>query len=206
MSESPSSPPRIDPLRHTLGKLILRLNGWRVEGDWPKVPKMVIIFAPHTSNWDFVYAMSAILSRGYKPNYLGKKSLFWGPLGWFMRWMGGIPVNRGRSYNMVEQTVRAIQASETMMLGIAPEGTRSHSGYWRSGFYHIAHQANVPIVFFSLDYRKKLARFGEGILPSGDIQADMEKIRPFFEGVQGKFPNQMGEIRFRPYETGAGAR
>ncbi len=206
MTTAASGPPRIDAFRHWIGKTLIKLTGWRVEGSWPVAPKMVIIFAPHTSNWDFIYAMSAMMSQRYKPNYLGKKSLFWGPLGWFMRWMGGIPVDRGRSVNMVEQSVQAIKNAEAVMLGIAPEGTRSHSGYWRSGFYHIAHQAGVPIVFFSLDYGKKLARFGEGIMPSGDLQADMEKIRPFFEGVQGKFPEQAGEIRFRPYEMNAGAR
>jgi 1-acyl-sn-glycerol-3-phosphate acyltransferase len=196
-------PPRIDPIRRFIGRLILRLAGWRVEGRWPDIPKMVVIFAPHTSNWDFVFAMSAIFSQGYRPNFIGKKSLFWGPLGWFMRGMGGIPVDRQAAVNTVGATVQAIQAAERVILGIAPEGTRSQTKYWRSGFYHIAHQSGVPISFFSLDYRKKLARLAEGITTTGDIQADMERIRPFFEGVAGKFPHQAGEMRFRPHEAGA---
>lgn len=203
MPDPSLAPPSIDPLRRFIGRLILRLTGWRVEGRWPDIPKMVVIFAPHTSNWDFVFAMSTIFSQGYTVNFMGKKSLFWGPMGWFMRWMGGIPVDRKAAVNTVGATVQAIQAAERVILGIAPEGTRSQTKYWRSGFYHIAHQAGVPIAFFSLDYQKKLARLAEGITTTGDIQADMERIRPFFEGVAGKFPHQAGEMRFRPHEVGA---
>lgn len=198
--------PRIDPFRRALGRLILRLFGWRVEGHWPEVPKLVAIFAPHTSNWDFIFAMSSIYSLGYAPNYIGKKSLFRGPLGVLMRWLGGIPVDRSAAFNTVDATVHAIKSSEQIIIGIAPEGTRSHTKFWRSGFYHIAVQAGVPIAFISLNFEKKLARLAEGITPSGDLPADMEKIRPFFEGVPGKFPQQASEIRLRPHEAGQSPR
>ncbi|TAK12778.1 MAG: acyltransferase [Anaerolineae bacterium] len=203
MPASATGLPRIDPFRRALGRFILRLFGWRVEGDWPAVPKLVVIFAPHTSNWDFVFSMSSVFSLGYRPNYIGKKSLFWGPMGWFMRWMGGIPVDRSAAFNTVDATVQAIKMTEQVIIGIAPEGTRSHTKFWRSGFYHIAVQSDVPIAFISLDYQKKLARFAEGITPSGDLAADMERIRPFFEGVPGKFPHQASEISLRPHEAGA---
>jgi 1-acyl-sn-glycerol-3-phosphate acyltransferase len=160
----------------------------------------VVIFAPHTSNWDFVNMLSAIFSLGLKPNWLGKKELFFWPVKYLFVGLGGIPVNRGTNLRLVDQTAEALKHQERAILGIAPEGTSSKSQYWKSGFYHIAEQAEIPINFAYLDYTNKIAGVQEGFMPSGDVEADMEIIRAFFAqyGQNGKYPENIGEIILKP--------
>jgi 1-acyl-sn-glycerol-3-phosphate acyltransferase len=161
---------------------------------------MVVVFAPHTTNWDFVYMLMAAYALDLHPNWMGKKELFWGPLGWLFRAMGGIAVDRKRKSNVVEQTAEAIKQQDAIVLGIAPEATRSKASYWRSGFYHIARLAEVPVAFGYLDYPSKTAGIAPGFNPSGDLEADMEIIRGFYQDKRGKYPEEIGEIRFKPAE------
>ncbi|MEN8241149.1 MAG: 1-acyl-sn-glycerol-3-phosphate acyltransferase [Chloroflexota bacterium] len=177
---------------------MLKLTGWTVVDQLPDDPRMVAIFAPHTTNWDFFYMLMAVYSVGIIPNWIGKKALFWGPLGWISRGLGGIPVDRSQRLNAVEQNAAAMKASDHMILGIAPEATRSKANYWRSGFYHIARLAEVPIHFAYIDFPSKTAGLVAGFYPSGDMQADLELIRKVFQGKQGKYPEKMGEIQFKP--------
>ena len=175
-----------------------KLAGWSVVDQLPDDPKMVLIFAPHTSNWDFFYMLMAAYGIRLVPNWLGKKELFWGPLGWLSRGLGGIPVDRSKKLNSVEQHAAALKSSQRMVLGIAPEATRSKVDYWRSGFYHIARLAEVPIHFAYIDYPSKTAGFVKGIVPSGDMEADMDLIRNVYQDKRGKFPEEIGKIQFKP--------
>jgi 1-acyl-sn-glycerol-3-phosphate acyltransferase len=183
-----------------LGRTFLKAVGWTLDDRLPKDPKMVVVYAPHTSNWDFLYMLMAAYALGLHPNWMGKKELFWGPLGWLFRNLGGISVDRKKKTNVVEQTAQVFRERQSIILGIAPEATRSKAHYWRSGFYHIARQAGVSVHFAYLDYPNKTAGIAPGFVPSGDMDADMEIIREFFQDKIGKYPDGMGEIRFKPAE------
>ena len=183
-----------------LGRTFLKAVGWNLDDGLPNDPKIIIIIAPHTTNWDFIYMLMAAYALDLHPNWMGKKELFWGPLGWFFRSLGGIAVDRKKKSNVVEQTAEAIKQRDEIVLGLAPEGTRSKASYWRSGFYHIARLAEVPVAFAYLDYPSKTAGIVPGFTPSGDMDADMEIIRNFYQDKLGKYPENIGEIRFKPAE------
>jgi 1-acyl-sn-glycerol-3-phosphate acyltransferase len=189
-----------NPFAVRLGTSFLKLAGWTLDDRLPDDPKMVVIFAPHTTNWDFLYMLMAGYSLKLRPNWMGKKELFWGPLGWLFRKLGGIAVDRKQSKNVVEQTVEAIRQREQIILAIAPEATRSKAQYWRSGFYHIARLAEVPVHFAYIDFPSKTAGVAPGFIPSSDMDADMEIIRKFYADKRGKYPEKIGEIRFKPRE------
>ncbi|GAA4352697.1 lysophospholipid acyltransferase family protein [Kangiella taiwanensis] len=176
-------------------KPLLRLFGWKVVGELPKFDKCVMIFAPHTSNWDFVLMLMTRFCYKMDVAYLGKHTLFKPPLGWFFRWVGGIPVERSTKKNVVKQIVEQIQERDKVHLAIAPEGTRSKKPYWKSGFYHIAVQAGVPIVFTFLDTKTKTLGIGDFIQPTGEIQSDMDKIRDFYKDKSGIKPELASDIQ-----------
>ena len=200
MAQTASGPPKVNPVVQSICKVFLTISGWKISGEYPPHPRSVIIFAPHTSNWDFVYMLPAVFALGLKPNWLGKKELFFWPVKYFFLILGGIPVDRNASLRMVDQTAEALKERQQAILGIAPEGTRSKSKYWKSGFYHIAEKAGVPVNFCYLDYAQKVAGVQEGFLPSGDVEADMEIVRTFFaqKGQHGKYPENIGEIILKP--------
>ncbi|MCB1582319.1 MAG: lysophospholipid acyltransferase family protein [Marinicella sp.] len=181
-----------------LAKFILKILGWKVINELPATQKYVLIAAPHTSNWDFPLGLTVKFSQKIKLNYLGKGALFKSPFGWFFRALGGIPVYRKQKLNMVDQMVAEFKQREHMILAMSPEGTRSYLDYWKSGFYHIAHKAKVPIVMATLDFGNKLVKLGNAFMPSGDIQADMKIIRAYFENVKGKKPQNQGPIEIKP--------
>ena len=178
----------------------LRMMGWKAEGRAPDSPKYVLILAPHTSNWDLFLILAVLHALGIKLYWFGKKELFRWPVGSLFKWLGGIPVVRSSRENMVQKTVEIIQSREEIIIGVAPEGTRSNSKYWRTGFYHIAHQAQIPIAFAFLDYRRRVGGIGPSLIPTGDIEKDMKIIRQFYSGVTAKFPHEMGEIAFKPQD------
>jgi len=171
-----------------LGALYLRLFGWRVEGRLPPGTKAVAIAAPHTSNWDLPFMLAVSFVLGVKPSWLGKRELFWGPFGWLMRRLGGIPVDRRTRTNLVQQVAARFAAVDQLFLVIPPSATRSRATHWKSGFYHIARSAGVPIICAFLDYRRKVGGVGPEIAPTGDVRADMDVIRAFYFGVSGKHP------------------
>ncbi|WP_068990690.1 lysophospholipid acyltransferase family protein [Kangiella sediminilitoris] len=176
-------------------RAILKLLGWRIEGDLPAFNKCVIIFAPHTSNWDFVLMLMTRFCFKMDVAFLGKHTLFKPPLGWFFRWVGGIPVVRSSKNDVVQQVVAEIKNRESIQLALAPEGTRSKTQHWKSGFYHIAVQAGVPIVFTYLDTKTKTIGVGQYIQPTGDIRSDMAKIKDFYKDKAGIRPELASEIQ-----------
>ena len=133
---------------------------------------------------------------------MGKHTLFKPPFGWFMRWMGGVAVDRRANHNVVDQMAKELRERESLILAVPAEGTRKYVDYWKSGFYYIAQQAGVPIILGFLDYEKKVGGFGPALMPSGDIRADMDKIREFYKDIKGKRPEYFGRIRLRAEEEG----
>jgi 1-acyl-sn-glycerol-3-phosphate acyltransferase len=185
--------PILRTLLHWQALALLKIFGWRKEGQIPSAPKFVAIAAPHTSNWDLAVGLALAFAFRVKVCWMGKDSLFRGPFSMIFKWLGGIPVDRSRSTGMVAQAIQAFRESERMIMIIAPEGTRSRTSHWRSGFYHIARGADVPIVLSFLDYQHKAAGIGPMIIPTGDIDADMQTIRAFYAGVTPKHPEQSSE-------------
>lgn len=189
--------PKCNLFAYFLGRAIIRLSGWKVAGGVPQSQSMVIIAAPHTSNWDLVYLLGAAYSFRLSINWLGKSNLFIPVFGSFMRFLGGISVDRSKRGNMVTQLAERIHASDGLSIVVPPAGTRAYTDHWKSGFYRIALEANIPIVCGYLDYPLKEAGFGLSFYPSGDIQKDMDKIRDFYEAKVGKFPELKSEIKLR---------
>jgi 1-acyl-sn-glycerol-3-phosphate acyltransferase len=177
-----------------LARFVLRILGWQLVGEPPDVPKYVLIGAPHTSGWDFPIMLTIRFAFEVEWVWMGKDSLFRGPLGLFCRRMGGIPIDRSSRRNVVEQAVRAFQHREKMVIVISPEGTRGRTDRWKTGFYYIALGANVPLVFGFADFERKAAGFGPILMPSGDIEADMVIIRDFYKDIKGKCPEKFGDI------------
>ncbi len=182
--------PVVFHLFYALAWLGLRLAGWKLKGRPPKVRKFVIIAYPHTSNWDFLLGMSACIIYRIKVYWLGKDSLFKGPAGPLMRWLGGIPVDRSKAHDFVQQAIEAFDQSDELVIGVAPEGTRSRVEKWKTGFYHIAAGAKVPIVPGYLDYPNKELGFLESFTPSGNIDEDILTIKAAYGTIRGKNADQ----------------
>ena len=183
----------------TLWYALFRLIGWKATYYDPGTNKYICVVWPHTSNLDFFIGF--IFSRAYplpNPNFFAKDSLFKGTFGPIWRWLGGIPVVRDRSTNFVDQVAAEFQRRDKIMIAITPEGTRKHTEYWRSGFYYIALAAKTPLVLASMDYSKRLITYGKTLMPTGDLDADLERIREFYAGVMGRHPERQGEIRMKP--------
>jgi 1-acyl-sn-glycerol-3-phosphate acyltransferase len=182
--------PILSALLRRSARVYLKIFGWRLEGRPPDIPKYVIIAAPHTTNWELPMALMAAFAFRVNIYFMGKDSLFRRPFRRLFIWLGGIPVDRSKSTGLVAQTVRAFDENERLVIVMAPEGTRSKTGHWRSGFYHIAAGAGVPIVLAYLDYGRKVAGIGPVITPTGDVEADMRKIRAFYAHITGKHPEK----------------
>lgn len=180
-----------------MASLYLRLFGWQLLGNPPDLNKFIILAAPHTSNWDAVTMLAMAKMYRIRIHWVGKHTLFKWPFGKFMRRLGGVPVDRRSPQNSVQQLAAEFGSRDEMRLAITPEGTRSHAAYWKSGFYFIACEAQVPIVLGLLDYKEKVGGLYEVIHPTGDIHADMEKIRSFYADAQGKHADKFGPIRLR---------
>lgn len=193
---------RVNPVAYWAGRLFLMLLGWKTEGQLPDTPKWVCIVAWHTSSWDFPIGLAASWAFRIHTSFLGKDPLFRGPFGWFFRAVGGIPVDRSRHNNLVGAAVAAFKEKPHLVFVVAPEGTRRKLDHWKSGFYHIALEAGVPIVPAFLDYGRKAVGFGPAMYPTGDVEADLAKIRTFYSTVTPRHPELKGEVRFR--ETDAG--
>lgn len=186
--------PVVNTAMRALSRLVLGLMGWRVEGmsagEIAAYPKYVLIAAPHTSNWDFPVTLMVAFVLRLRVYWMAKASVFAGPLGPLARWLGGIAVDRTASSNLVQKTMDAFAARERLAVIVAPEGTRGKVTHWKTGFYHIAHGAGVPIGLAYLDYARKVGGIGRMYTTSGDIEADMVEIRQFYSGVTGKHRQQ----------------
>lgn len=169
---------------------VMRLMGWRLEGQFPDVPKVVLLGAPHTANQDFFMAMLTALTLGVDMTFVMKHTPFKGPVGRLLRWLGGIGLDRDKSRNFVAQMVDAFNSREKIAMAIMPEGTRSVTEGWKSGFYYIAAGASVPIVLITFDYAHKTMRTGPAFVPTGDYAADLPRIQSHLVGIMGKYPDR----------------
>lgn len=177
-------------LMRGLALLVFKSAGWKTRGDKPALCRYVIIAAPHTSNWDFIYTLCLAFIYRLNPVIMMKDAWFRWPLGPVFRWLGARPINRSRANNVVAQSIEQFHRHDNLILVVPPSGTRKRVLYWKTGFYHIANGAGVPIVLGFLDYRRKVGGFGPVVRPGGDIDADMALIRTFYRDISGKYPLQ----------------
>ena len=193
------------PVRRLLARLVIVMTGWKPEGVRPEPDQYVLIAAPHTTNWDFLYLIAFAWLFDIKMSVMAKHSLFWPPLGWFMRAFGALPVRRDKRHNLVETLAGLFEEYDELALVVPAEGTRGHVDYWKSGFYHIARTAKVPIVMSFLDYERKVGGFGPALVPTGDVVSDMDAVRAFYGDKQGKYPELFGQIRLKEEEEAPAA-
>lgn len=188
--------------RKMVARAVLRLSGWQFEGSLPTARRYVLIAAPHTSNWDFIFMLAMAWSLGVRLRWMGKASLFVMPFGSLFRALGGIPIRRDLRGNVVEQSVARFADSAELVLAVPAEGTRGAGATWRSGFYHIARLAQVPIVLGYLDYARKRGGLGPELRPSDDVKADMDVIRAFYADKTGRYPERFTEPRLAEESAG----
>ncbi len=180
---------------------IMGLFGWKSILEPPVGQKFVVVGYPHTSNWDFFPALAWIWSTGIRGSFVGKASLFKGIMKPIMTWLGGIPVERGGGQNFVQKVADIFAAREALFLIIAAEGTRAKAEYWKSGFYFIALEAKVPLALAFMDWKRKEIGIGAYFMPTGDIDADWEQIKGFYEGITGRDPDKQSPIRLKPKDA-----
>lgn len=178
-------------ISHYLGRFLLKLLGWKVSGEFPQTSKFVAAVAPHTSNWDFIIAIAVKLQLGITIRFLGKNSIFFWPLGPILTAWGGMPVDRSSPHGLVSQVKEQFDNNEHLVLGLAPEGTRKKSKEWKTGFLHIAHNSNVPVVPMALDYRTKTFI----IMPAQNINENTEhaliSIKSLYDKNMAKYPENV---------------
>jgi len=180
-----------------LSKIILKLIGWHSDVSLPEEKKFVLIGAPHTSNWDLPIALLCFWSVPIRLTWVAKKQLFVGPLNYIFRAMGGVPVDRSVHTGFIEQIAHQFSSRDEMIFGITPEGTRSRTEYWKTGFYYIALEAKVPICLAYVDFPSRTIGFGKIINPTGDIDKDFELIKTFYQDKTGKYPENHGPVCIR---------
>lgn len=173
----------------------LRLAGWTVCGDWPSLDKAVLVAAPHTSNWDGLNMLATAGFYRVKLRWMGKKSLTQGPFGWLIKWLGCVPIDRSAANDVVRTMAEAFEAEPCMVLAIPPEGTRSATKEWKTGFYHIAHAADVPLVLSVLDYGTKTVSLAAVVRTSGDYAADLPVIQSYYANAAGKHADKFAITR-----------
>ena len=181
-----------------LAHFLLRLGGWEVIGGEFDVPKAVVVAAPHTSNWDGFWALTYKVALDIDIKFFAKHSLFWFPLGNILSALGGIRLDRGKAGSAVRQAIEMFEQEESFYFGLAPEGTRRKMPGWKTGFYRIATGAQVPVYLGFLDFGRKRIGIGPKLELSGDQDADLGKIRDFYEGVEGRWPEKASPIVFPP--------
>ena len=178
-------------MKNKFFKFLLKLTGWSIEGSLPKENQYIIIAAPHTSNWDFIIAVMLRGALNEKIFYLGKSQLFKLPWGWFFSAMGGKPVDRTKSNNLVDAVVNIFKEDPYFKLALAPEGTRSAVKKWKTGFYYIAKGSNIPIVPCGLDFKKRTLFIAEKFYPGDSIENDLNSLISYFRKFEGKHPKEI---------------
>ncbi len=184
----PAVPRRGGVVAPAFGRAVLALLRWRIEGEFPDLPKLVVAVAPHTSNWDFVVGVAAMFALDLRITFIGKHTLFRPPFDAVLRWLGGIPVDRSSANGLVKASVRAFGEVQRRILVIAPEGTRKPVARFKSGFLRIARGAGVPVLLATLDYGARCVRFGPLVRPGPDVEADRRRIEAHFAPVRGRRP------------------
>ncbi|MEO7360772.1 MAG: lysophospholipid acyltransferase family protein [Gemmatimonadaceae bacterium] len=184
-------PQTTNTLLQRIGYGSMRVLGWDFAGAFPDYPQFVAVVSPHTSNWDFLILLAAKWALRLDVKWMGKDALFTPPLGWFMRAVGGIPIRRTAQHNVVDRSIQAFRERPQLVLALAPEGTRKYVADWKSGFWHIARGAGVPILCIALDYGRKTIRLGPEIWPTEEDSAlGIARIRANYVGVKGYHPEQ----------------
>jgi 1-acyl-sn-glycerol-3-phosphate acyltransferase len=183
-------------LQRAAGQL-LRRAGWTISGERPAAPRYVLVASPHSSNWDTAVMLLFAVHFGIRLRWIGKRESFRWPLGPLLRALGGMPIDRGGGQGLVADTAEAFRGRSRLALAIAPDGTRRARDYWRSGFYHIARAADVPLVLSFLDWGARRAGIGPTLALSGNVGADMDRIRAFYAGMVGRYPDQTSRVRLR---------
>jgi len=178
----------LQPLFNLCATVLLFLMGWQAQGKAPNIRKYVLIAAPHTSNWDFVFFLLVVFKLRLPVYWMGKRSMFRWPFKGLLKRFGGIPVDRSEKKNMVATMAGAFENSENLIITIAPSGTRASGGSWKTGFYYIAREAKIPIVCGFLDYKKKTGGIGPVFYTTEDMEADMAEIKSFYSGISGRYP------------------
>lgn len=180
-----------------IARWLLKVGGWTVLGKKPAVDRAVIIAAPHTSNWDGYWALICKVALGLDTiRFFGKHSLFWFPLGTLLRGLGGIPLDRGKAGSAVTQAVNLLKRDEPILFALAPEGTRKYRDHWKTGFYRIAREADVPVILAFLDFGRRRIGLGPTIHLTGDPEMDMNVIRGHYSQVRGFHPENESPISF----------
>ncbi len=178
-------------------RTLLRLIGWKVDATLPQEKKLVMIGAPHTSNWALPIGLLCFWSAPLRLSWVAKKQLFVGPFNYFFRALGGIPVDRSMRSGFIKQIAQQFEEHDEIIIGLTPEGTRSKTTYWKTGFYYIALEAKVPICLAYIDYPSRTIGFGKIIRPTGDINKDFEQINAFYQDKKGKYPENQGAIEIK---------
>jgi 1-acyl-sn-glycerol-3-phosphate acyltransferase len=173
-----------------LGRTLLLLAGWKINGVVPQHPKMVFAIAPHTSNWDFFLGVAVLFALRIRIRFLGKHTIFVPVAKQFLEAIGGMPVERSSPHGVVGQVVNEFNQNEKMILAVAPEGTRSAIFPWKTGFLAIAHRADAPVVLIGFDFASKEVRFGPVFKSHGDFEADMQKVYAYFKTIRAKYPDK----------------
>jgi len=184
-----------------VAKFLLWLGRWQPVGPRPCVDKAVIVGAPHTSNWDGYWLLVYKVAYGVDVKFFVKKQMFWFPMNILLKGMGGVPLDRVDSRSAVRQAVDAFNENDQFLFGLAPEGTRSRTEFWKSGFYRIAEEAGVPIILGFFDYPNKRLGFGPRMTLTGDVEADMQIIRSFYETVGGQTLEKQGPVRMKQQKS-----
>lgn len=190
MTRTIFSTPLLTPCLRLLAALGLKISGWKIQSAAIPQPPFVLIGAPHTSNWDFLLMLAVILQLRLQISWMGKNSLFRFPFGPLMKWMGGIPIDRSKANNVVMQTVSQFKRRPNLIVLIPPEGTRSKVERWKTGFYHIAHKAGVPVVMAGIDGPDKNIRLLGEFHPSGDVEKDLPLVQAHYQGLMGIRPEK----------------
>lgn len=185
----PASAPHSNGNRFSraIGRGVLRLGGWRVVGEWPDLPKVVMIVAPHSSAWDVIWGLAAKIAISLGIVFIGKKEAFWGPIGWLLRKFGGVPVDRSAPGGIIDQMAGRIRESDRMWFVLSPEGTRRKVEKWKTGFWKIAHRAKVPVFGIAFDYPDRTIYLCEVFELTEDMAADIERIKATFVKYRGKY-------------------
>ena len=181
-----------------VARFLLWLGGWTPIGEIPDVPKAVFIAEPHTSNWDGIWALIYKVAIGIDIRFFAKSALFWFPLGALLRGLGGIPLDRSKAQSAVAEAVAMFRKNERFYFGLAPEGTRSKREYWKTGFYRIAMEADVPVYLGVIDYSRKRVGIADRLDLTGDTEADLRKCAEFYKDVIGRHPENTTPVRFEP--------
>jgi len=186
----PLTPSRGNRLSRAAGRAVLALLGWRLEGEVPNRPRVVLVVAPHTSNWDFLLGISAMLALGLDARWIGKDTLFRPPLGPLLRWLGGTPVDRNAPEGVVPEAVRRLRTEDRLCLTLSPEGTRRKVERWKTGFHRMARQADVPVWPVAFDYSRKVVALLPVFTPTDDLESDLRALRSLFTPAMARHPEQ----------------